>query len=66
MHVAGEDTLRSDGDRLVLAARAAGVEVSAETLERYWHDPHLSAALLPEPVRGASARMASQLRAHIA
>jgi acetyl esterase/lipase len=66
VHVAGEDTLRSDGDRLIAAARAAGVDLTAETLERYWHDPHLSAALLPEPVRGACARMAAQLRAHIA
>ena len=62
VHVASEDTLRDDGHRFVAAARAAGVDLVSETLDRYWHDPHLSAPLLPEPARGASLRMAAHLR----
>jgi acetyl esterase/lipase len=66
VHVAGEDTLRDDGHRVIAAARAAGVDVQSETLDRFWHDPHISAPLLPEPARGAASRMAARLRAAIA
>ena len=65
VHTAGEDTIRDDGEELVSRARAAGVEVEHERLDGFWHDPHLSAGLLAEPARGASARMAAALRAHL-
>ncbi|MHB8691274.1 MAG: alpha/beta hydrolase [Solirubrobacteraceae bacterium] len=62
VHVAGNELLRADGDELAETARAQGIPVIHETLEGLWHDPHLSARLLPEPAHGAAGRMAAALR----
>jgi acetyl esterase/lipase len=65
VHTASDDTIREDGERFVGLARAAGVTVTHEQMHGFWHDAHLSAGLLAEPVRGASARMAAQLATYV-
>lgn len=48
VHAAGDEMIRGDVERLVAAARAAGVEVTYELLTGHWHVTHLFAGMVRE------------------
>lgn len=48
IQAAADEIIRDDVERLVVAARSAGAEVSYELLEGHWHVTHLFAGLMQE------------------
>lgn len=48
VHAASDEMIRGDVERLVDAARAAGVEVTYALLEGHWHVTHLFAGMVRE------------------
>lgn len=48
VHAASDEMIRDDVERLVAAARAAGVEVTYELLDGHWHVTHLFAGMVRE------------------
>lgn len=48
VHAASDEMIRGDVERLVDAARSAGVEVTYELLDGHWHVTHLFAGMVRE------------------
>lgn len=48
VHAASDEMIRDDVERLVAAARAAGVEVTYALLDGHWHVTHLFAGMVRE------------------